>query len=136
MVEKVKRDIWDSTNISYATKIHERFVATSNGLYAMYPATKVNEDFNHMATDWYNAALAQKSDLVLTPPRNNEFGRCDVITIARTILAQSVTSGLTDTAVGVAGVNVHASFMETMLMEHVPFCNDHKYRWVNYSLEE
>ena len=107
-------------------------MATANGLYAMYPATKLNEDFNHMATDWYNAALARKNHLVITPPRNNEFGRCDVITIAHTILeGKSMAHSINDTVIGVAGVNVHASFMETMLIEHVPSCRDEEYRSVS-----
>ena len=85
MLEKVK-DIWDATDISYSTKLYERFVATSNGLYAMFPGTNVNEGFDHLLTDWYNLAMAEKDTLVITPPRSNEYGRCDVITLAHTIL--------------------------------------------------
>ena len=46
----------------------------------------MDEDFNYATTDWYNAALAAKDNLVLTPPRANEYGRCDVITLSHTML--------------------------------------------------
>ena len=78
--------IWDSTLQNETTKFYERFVATSSGLYAMFPATHVDEDFDFMITDWFNTAIDKKDNLVLTPPRSSEYDRCDVITIAHTLL--------------------------------------------------
>ena len=80
------KQIWDDTDESYSSKIYERFMATSNGIYTMFPATRMNEDYDHMITDWFNGALSVKDTLLLTPPRSNEYGRCDVITMAHTIL--------------------------------------------------
>ena len=52
----------------------------------MFPATRVDESYNYMLTDWYNTALVEKDRLIVTPPRSSEFGRCDVITMAHTVL--------------------------------------------------
>ena len=50
----------------------------------------MDEDFNYMLTDWYNTAKAEKDRLILTPPRSNEYGRCDVITVAHTLFEGSL----------------------------------------------
>ena len=78
-------DIWRQES-DYDTILYERFVASHSGLFAMYPATEMPDGYDHLLTDWFNAAIAHHDTLVITPPRNNEFRRCDVTTIAQTLL--------------------------------------------------
>ena len=77
--------VWNAINPSETGRFHERFAATTNGIYTMFPATRIREDYNYMLSDWYNAAISQKDTLVLTPPRTNEYERCNVITIAHSL---------------------------------------------------
>lgn len=78
--------VWRDELNTYNNVIYERFVGTQTGLFTMYPATQLNDTYDHMLTDWFNLAMAHKDRLVFTPPRSNEFSRCDVITIAHTLL--------------------------------------------------
>ena len=79
--------VWsEESDSDYNTILYERFVATHNGLFAMYPATALADTYDHLLTDWFNVAIAHKDRLVVTPPRSNEFRRCDVITFAHTLL--------------------------------------------------
>ena len=80
------KDIWQKTTSNESTKFFERFIANKQGLYAMYPATQLPEDYDFKDADWFNLALAEKDKLVVTPPRSSEYGRCDVITLAHTVL--------------------------------------------------
>ena len=70
----------------YDTVLYERFVASESGMFTVYPGTTMPDLYDHTTTDWYNVAYSNKDHLVFIPPRRNEFGRTEVVTIAHTLL--------------------------------------------------
>ena len=78
--------IWRDNLNEYTNAIHERFVASQSGMFTMYPGSTLPNNYDHTTTDWYNVAFSNKDKLVFTPPRKNEFGREEVVTIAYTLL--------------------------------------------------
>ncbi|XP_076812144.1 VWFA and cache domain-containing protein 1-like isoform X2 [Clavelina lepadiformis] len=111
-----------------------RYIGTKNGVFRHFPGTRYPDDYDPVLRPWYEHALANRGNNVLTLPYKDAASGATIITLSR-VLFEGKFGGLhdviNDEVVAVMGVDILLSYFQTVLAEFFPDClNDDSTRCV------
>nr|XP_042909818.1 VWFA and cache domain-containing protein 1 isoform X1 [Parasteatoda tepidariorum]XP_042909819.1 VWFA and cache domain-containing protein 1 isoform X2 [Parasteatoda tepidariorum] len=112
----------------FSDYIVRRFIATSSGVFLVYPATLIDKSFDPTRRDWYIRALEHPGKIILTSPYLDVGGAGYIITLSLTIFEGKPTALHTssDNVVAVMGLDFSFGYFYKFLVEKLPVCQqDH-----------
>ncbi|GFR18765.1 VWFA and cache domain-containing protein 1 [Trichonephila clavata] len=115
-------------NEEFSNYIVRRFVATSKGVFLVYPATLMDKSYDATRRDWYIRALEHPGKIILTAPYLDVGGAGYVITLSHTIFEgkPNAMHSLDDNIVSVMGIDFTFGYFYKLLLEEIPVCKlDH-----------
>ncbi|GIY57309.1 VWFA and cache domain-containing protein 1, partial [Caerostris extrusa] len=115
-------------NKEFSSYIVRRFIATSNGVFQVYPATLIDKSYDATRRDWYIRALEHPGKMILTAPYLDVGGAGYVITLSHTIFEGKPTAmhSPDDNIVAVMGIDFTFGYFYKFLLEKIPACKlDH-----------
>jgi hypothetical protein len=149
VVAKLNRNWVDKHKLSRWSKyIVRRYMATSNGVYYVFPGTLINKTYDPTSTPWYYGAVNKPGMMIVTEPYLDTGGGGYVVTLSQGVY-EGQLSGRHDTGdrvVGVIGIDVNIGFLYKVMLSQMPICekenircflmNDHGYLVAHGSLFE
>ncbi|XP_052058181.1 VWFA and cache domain-containing protein 1-like [Mytilus californianus] len=122
--------ITNDWKLRYNTSAHRdsivrRYIATTNGVFRMYPGTLLDKTFDPSKRTWYTRAFEFPGKVTLTAPYLDMGGAGYITTISHTIYEgkDDAMHSSANKVVAVMGMDLTLGYFYKMLQDHIYICS-------------
>ncbi|XP_067929353.1 VWFA and cache domain-containing protein 1-like [Watersipora subatra] len=127
-VNKLWLQQWKTS--SYSQFIVRRYIATTTGVYRMFPASLTHKHYDPTQTNWYRQASALPGRITLSRPHIDTAGSGFTVALSHSIYEGRSAALHTprDPIVAIMGADLPSSYFQRLLLEMIPSCDSSSLR--------
>ncbi|XP_077980933.1 VWFA and cache domain-containing protein 1-like [Glandiceps talaboti] len=107
-----------------------RYVATTNGVYRVYPGTLIDKSMDPTKQAWYTRAMDNPGQVTMSAPYLDVGGAGYIITLSHSVFEGSdvLPHSSTDRVVAVMGIDFTIGYFYKAVVEMFPLCSEENIR--------
>ncbi|XP_022246418.1 VWFA and cache domain-containing protein 1-like isoform X1 [Limulus polyphemus] len=111
-------------NSDFSKYIVRRFIATTNGVFQVYPGTVVDKKYDPTKREWFRRAMEHPGRVVLTAPYLDVGGAGYIVTLSHTVYEgrHAAMHSSSDAIKAVLGMDFTLGYFYKLLVDAIPLC--------------